>query len=471
MSEEYEGYEGVLLKLGGGVIKRNQERWFELRKGTLYYYSSRPLGKVELAGAKVETNGNCSWKVEGPGMKHSYVFKAANEGEKAAWMARLQQAISNTADSRERTMSAMLPSGVSLTDSQSSDLCLNSQSSLAQTLSTNHNINPGNAESPESQPPLHLRIEELTRERDGLLKERERHMECEAKLRKELDAVKESRSAVSLEPAPEEGFETVEQMKKQLSFEREEQRMLRNDLCQEIDRLKEELISTHNRMQSAEEQAEDLLQRAIAASNACSTSQSASNFLNPCLSPGGSSSLTLLSSHLASEKPEKHVRSRSCDLTNGGLQTDVTEGELQSKLEKRMVQKYIELKKVLYDLQDVGVEKMEHVVTISRRTEDEKIGLSFKKPSNVIKSVTAGLSASLAGLKPGMQIVSVGGKPTPDHDAVLAQLLYKTQADIIVSENTSSVVARVEGNTLLAEERHAILLENDRLKEELASFR
>ena len=598
--EDYGTYEGLLLKLGGGVIKRHQERWFELRNGCLHYYGARPLGKVDLAAAAIENSGPNSWTISGPGMRHSYTLKAQNEGEKAIWLARLHQSIS--ARNRRRLSSdRIMPSGFSA----GSESCSTSLD-LTGTTFNNHNTV---TETPPLRPaadkkasptaasaaaaaaaPTAADVTALKAKIDELLDERgEMHAKLAAATaaaaaappqptvaggngggggggglcpqcsgpraassapRKQSIPNKSLLSSdasgddtmIMATPTASEGISAegrgdpddcaeaaaaaaaaacaagdgaavqgaVEQMRRalaaaaerrqelegQLQFERDEQRTLRDDLYQEIDRLKEELCSTYQRMSAAEDQSEELLARAIHASQITTTlateraAERAERERAAAVGGGGATPTVGGESHSLSSQEAgslraaasgggRHHRSRSCDILSidgfqrdtEGVVTHAPEEQLQKKVEQKLVQKYIELKKVLHDLQDVGIEWIEHVVTITKYSEDEKLGLTFKKPTNVIKLVTAKLPAARCGLKPGMKIVSVDGIPTPTHDKALSTLIeHRKSFEIIVSEPLTELTARVEGNTLLAEEREAILVENDRLHERLMAY-
>eukprot|EP01061_Rhynchopus_euleeides_P003291 TRINITY_DN12553_c0_g6_i1.p1 TRINITY_DN12553_c0_g6~~TRINITY_DN12553_c0_g6_i1.p1 ORF type:complete len:541 (+),score=224.93 TRINITY_DN12553_c0_g6_i1:156-1778(+) len=532
-NEEWGCHEGILQKLGGGVIKRHQERWFELRKGVLHYYSAKPLGKVDLAGAAIDSQGSHSWTISGPGMRHSYTLKGSNEGEKAVWMARLQQSITSRNNERKRSMSdGLMPSGFSNPSESCSTSLDHTATSFMQsghnTVTDSPPLHP-QRHTPSASPSrpssavetelanLRARVEELSAQNTRLQEQIDNapppsctqcaHCTVERK-RQQTNGVHNSEASGetvlnngsanssegffsgmrsgddSIELKPdilEDDHATLDQlrsyiaeqredqklrkeeMSRQLGFEREEQRTLRADLCQEIDRLREELRATYIRMSSAEEQSEELLTRAIAASQFTTSMSNEAGSTPP----------------LEREKLRKamHLRSRSADfdgLPDGfqrdtqGLVTHAPEGQLQVKLEQKMVQKYIELKKVLHDLQDVGIERVEHVVVIKKYAEDEKLGVCFKKPNNIVKSVAPKLPAARCGIKPGMIIVAVDGMATPTHDKVLSALVeYKKTFEVIVSEPLTELTARVEGNTLLAEEREAILLENDCLRKQL----
>ena len=541
-NEEWGCHEGNLQKLGGGVIRRHQERWFELRKGVLHYYSAKPLGKVDLAGAMIESLGSHSWVISGPGMRHPYTLKGQNEGEKAVWMARLQQSITSRNNARKRSLSeGLMPSGFSNPSESCSTSLDHTTTSFMQ---SGHNTvtdsppvqgNPTPSASPTRPPSvvetelanMRVRLEEMTEKMTDLQTQNETlqlqvdktpsctqcaHCTVERKRNQKAektpgnsaasadttvlhgDSANSSDAFLSgfragssdsvvmkadileddnatqdemrshIAEAREEQKLRQEEMDRQLGFEREEQRALRADLCQEIDRLREELRAAFLRMSVAEDQSEELLTRAVAASQ----------LVGGTLTDSGSTPPTERERLRAKAI---HNRSRSCDFEGPqdgyqrdgqGLVTHAPEEQIQIKLEQKMVTKYIELKKVLHDLQDVGIERVEHVVTIKKFSEDEKLGISFKKPTNIIKAVAPKLPAARCGLKPGMKIVSVDGVATLSHDKVLSALVeYKKTFEVVVSEPLTELTARVEGNTLLAEEREAILIENDQLRKQL----
>ncbi|KAJ9465108.1 rac serine-threonine kinase-like protein [Diplonema papillatum] len=618
--EEQLTHLGMLQKHGGGVIKRHQDRWFELRNGILCYYVSEPLGRLDLAGAKVVVHGSNSWTITGPRLKHPYTLKASSEDDQKLWVAKINRGIRKRNDdsSSQWNKSSNPPAdeaasrkgdgGQNASAAGSAPLnSLTGESYLERPAKKRDYFNDYcYSYEPEQPQDLKQKIDDLQRERDQLKEDGDRERADRLKTEEELETVKNSyKTATSLAagnpscggestlnnnkeggkgigskdthsepsvlvnaisyPESEEGSYSkshlrsakpggqqhnkdvsslgdedtsddisarqkdsnatvgglsagaaasaaaiVEQMQQQLYFEREEQRTLRADLCQEIDRLQDELRSTHARMQAAEDQAEELLQRAIAASQTMDAPNSPLQTFSHRASPPPTLAAPPV---LPPRRQKRHGRSHSWDLptagatgngssnnTNGhdasvatpmsclttsnttfadftrprtsGVFPDVSEGQLQAKLEHKMVQKYIELKKALHDLQQVGIDRIEHCISVTKASENEKLGLSFKKPTNVIRSTAPTLPAARCGLKVGMQIVSVDGVCTPDSDTVLAALCaYKKTFDLVVSEATSELTARVEGNTLLAEERAAILIENDRLREELQSLR
>ena len=473
-NEDFDNYEGMLLKLGGGVIKRHQERWFELKNGMLHYYSAKPLGKLDLAGALLVSDDSVSWTLSGPGMRHPYTLKASSDGEKAVWISRIQrsikkrgQRVKNFRDSvnfgaendafQAMTMAetpSYIPNIHLLNKRRSSEAKPDKDEPIDQPINT------------EDITAFKNRIDELTKERDSLQQENIELRESRLTSGGDPQSFMSTGTAVvGASPSSSSGMDgidaipnvLVDQVKRQLAFEREEQRVLRGDLCEEIDRLKEELRQTHYRMVTAQDQSDELLQRAVAAQSISAESSREGNLLTP-----------------RRLSPATHSRSRSCDLeiNTSGIITNVSEAHLQTKLQGNMLQKYIELKKVLHDLKEMNIERVEHHLCIEKEQDDEKLGISFRRPTAVIKHVTPGLAAARFGLKPGMTVLSVDGVRTTSHDDVLAALLAdKRTFHVVVSEPTAEVAARVEGNCLLAEERDAILQENDRLRDELQMSR
>jgi serine/threonine protein kinase len=91
-------HSGFLQKLGGGLIKQNQVRYFELRGVNLYWYKSKPAspaeesqGSVDLRNTKVTDNPKerFSFTISGPNMTKQYVLFASSEEEKRTWMHKL----------------------------------------------------------------------------------------------------------------------------------------------------------------------------------------------------------------------------------------------------------------------------------------------------------------------------------------------------------------------------------------------
>eukprot|EP01064_Diplonema_japonicum_P003650 TRINITY_DN1234_c0_g5_i1.p1 TRINITY_DN1234_c0_g5~~TRINITY_DN1234_c0_g5_i1.p1 ORF type:complete len:447 (+),score=67.08 TRINITY_DN1234_c0_g5_i1:42-1343(+) len=80
---------GILRKSGGGALKRDQDRWFELKGASLHYYKSKAeehLGCVELRGTSVTTDTKKkSIHIEGGRLTKTYVLYSANEEEFKEW--------------------------------------------------------------------------------------------------------------------------------------------------------------------------------------------------------------------------------------------------------------------------------------------------------------------------------------------------------------------------------------------------
>eukprot|EP01063_Lacrimia_lanifica_P011521 TRINITY_DN18282_c0_g1_i1.p1 TRINITY_DN18282_c0_g1~~TRINITY_DN18282_c0_g1_i1.p1 ORF type:complete len:593 (+),score=211.08 TRINITY_DN18282_c0_g1_i1:103-1881(+) len=578
--EDYESLSGMLWKWGGSVVKRHQERWFELREGKLYYYAGKPLGRVDLAGCKVESvqGSSSAWCISGPHLRHSYTLKGENDGTKAIWMARLRQAIQKRSGGRRGSFDSTVSAGCSEADPRGSGDALPvpehtptftdgplpfklKEDSKAPAKGGHRreasviSIHREESDCERSKPPtphppavpadtlaelerLREQVKDLLAKNEQLLRQSSAAGGADAPPsasnpasaldgdsdtetgtvvvrdealttprgtrtddpyatfaymeRQALSPGRQSGSGEPVSPDSDKQNEVLERMKKQLYFEREEQRSLREDLCQEIDRLKEELRAAYARMQTAEDQAQDLLARAMAHKKG---ELSTPRGPRPPAMWGAASEDRRLSQPPSEEESpathainrshrslsiNTHARARSHDFgasdrlkrDHDGVVSHVAESHLQSKLEQQMVAKYIELKKVLHELQDIGIERVEHVVHVRKQSESEDVGFTFKKGPRhaVIRSVRG--AAYRAKIKPGMIIMSVDGVSTPTPDAVVAAFAkYATDFDVVVTEPLTELVARVEGNSLLAEERDAILRENDRLKQQAASIR
>ena len=91
---------GFLKKAGGSMMKRDQDRWFELRSKMLYYYKARPasksdepLGKIDLRDTTLteDPKKRLAWTIQGPKMHKAYTLYASNEQEKRLWIAKIKE--------------------------------------------------------------------------------------------------------------------------------------------------------------------------------------------------------------------------------------------------------------------------------------------------------------------------------------------------------------------------------------------
>eukprot|EP01062_Namystynia_karyoxenos_P032889 TRINITY_DN24220_c1_g1_i2.p1 TRINITY_DN24220_c1_g1~~TRINITY_DN24220_c1_g1_i2.p1 ORF type:complete len:1255 (+),score=446.58 TRINITY_DN24220_c1_g1_i2:68-3832(+) len=80
--------EGSLKKAGGVGGKQQQQRWFELRGTTLWYYSEPPRGSIDVSDPQltVTEEGKLGWRLHGPRLEHPYSLSAADEGDRAGWL-------------------------------------------------------------------------------------------------------------------------------------------------------------------------------------------------------------------------------------------------------------------------------------------------------------------------------------------------------------------------------------------------
>ena len=89
---------GTLLKEGGGVLTRMQQRFVELRGQNLVYYESQPDGSgataprgvIALRNCRVALDGKAgdgrTFTVTGPHLKKTYKLQAATTDDAAAWI-------------------------------------------------------------------------------------------------------------------------------------------------------------------------------------------------------------------------------------------------------------------------------------------------------------------------------------------------------------------------------------------------
>eukprot|EP01064_Diplonema_japonicum_P028169 TRINITY_DN4263_c2_g1_i1.p1 TRINITY_DN4263_c2_g1~~TRINITY_DN4263_c2_g1_i1.p1 ORF type:complete len:435 (+),score=87.86 TRINITY_DN4263_c2_g1_i1:97-1401(+) len=97
---------GMLKKSGGGMLKRDQERWFELSNKRLYYYKQNPengeapLGCIPVGSDVVvaEDTKQKSISVSGPHLPKSYTLFCSSESELNEWVT----AIENSKESSEK---------------------------------------------------------------------------------------------------------------------------------------------------------------------------------------------------------------------------------------------------------------------------------------------------------------------------------------------------------------------------------
>ncbi|KAJ9452209.1 Polyphosphatidylinositol phosphatase INP52 [Diplonema papillatum] len=121
MDDEAVLHSGFLKKLGGGLITRNQRRWFEIRGRVLYYYKTRPDSGSSSAGSPrggqsesesppgLETGRivltevtriegadepTPQFTLEGKKLPHPYALTAASVADKKAWIVAIRQVIS-----------------------------------------------------------------------------------------------------------------------------------------------------------------------------------------------------------------------------------------------------------------------------------------------------------------------------------------------------------------------------------------
>eukprot|EP01062_Namystynia_karyoxenos_P079043 TRINITY_DN825_c0_g1_i1.p1 TRINITY_DN825_c0_g1~~TRINITY_DN825_c0_g1_i1.p1 ORF type:complete len:490 (+),score=236.57 TRINITY_DN825_c0_g1_i1:127-1470(+) len=89
----------MLKKLGGGMMKQNQDRYFELRGRYLYYYkkkpvaaSEKPQGDIDLKDTVVQDDPKnaLAWTISGPALPKSYTLTAASAADKSAWIDKLK---------------------------------------------------------------------------------------------------------------------------------------------------------------------------------------------------------------------------------------------------------------------------------------------------------------------------------------------------------------------------------------------
>ena len=86
---------GMLKKSGGGALKRDQDRWFELMGKNLYYYKekpasdgAKPLGCIKLQDTVCQDDPKkkFSFTIQGPALSKPYTLFASSAEEKKGWM-------------------------------------------------------------------------------------------------------------------------------------------------------------------------------------------------------------------------------------------------------------------------------------------------------------------------------------------------------------------------------------------------
>eukprot|EP01061_Rhynchopus_euleeides_P041550 TRINITY_DN7266_c0_g1_i1.p1 TRINITY_DN7266_c0_g1~~TRINITY_DN7266_c0_g1_i1.p1 ORF type:complete len:484 (+),score=189.07 TRINITY_DN7266_c0_g1_i1:101-1453(+) len=87
---------GMLRKSGGGPLKRDQDRWFELIGKNLYYYKQKPgsdkqeqpLGCIKLQDTvcQDEPKKKFGFTIQGPALSKPYTLFATSAEEKKSWM-------------------------------------------------------------------------------------------------------------------------------------------------------------------------------------------------------------------------------------------------------------------------------------------------------------------------------------------------------------------------------------------------
>eukprot|EP01062_Namystynia_karyoxenos_P079047 TRINITY_DN825_c0_g2_i1.p1 TRINITY_DN825_c0_g2~~TRINITY_DN825_c0_g2_i1.p1 ORF type:complete len:490 (+),score=196.38 TRINITY_DN825_c0_g2_i1:71-1471(+) len=92
-------HSGVLKKLGGGVMKQHQDRYFELRGRYLYYYKRQPVtaadkpqGDIDLKDTVIQDDPKnaLAWTISGPALPKAYTLTASSSGDKQQWLGKLQ---------------------------------------------------------------------------------------------------------------------------------------------------------------------------------------------------------------------------------------------------------------------------------------------------------------------------------------------------------------------------------------------
>ena len=88
---------GMLKKAGGGALKRDQDRWFELHGKELYYYKQKPssgeqpLGCIPLKDTvcQEDPKRKSAFTLQGPALQKAYTLFAASDDERRTWMEKI----------------------------------------------------------------------------------------------------------------------------------------------------------------------------------------------------------------------------------------------------------------------------------------------------------------------------------------------------------------------------------------------
>ena len=95
-------WQGSLTKTGGGALKRDRERWFELRGAQLIYYNEKPLGVIDLPHTELTCDGErCT--LTGAAMPRAYQFSASSPQK----MEELTQCIAEAKDAARQDLASM----------------------------------------------------------------------------------------------------------------------------------------------------------------------------------------------------------------------------------------------------------------------------------------------------------------------------------------------------------------------------
>eukprot|EP01065_Artemidia_motanka_P026978 TRINITY_DN32215_c0_g1_i1.p1 TRINITY_DN32215_c0_g1~~TRINITY_DN32215_c0_g1_i1.p1 ORF type:complete len:527 (+),score=68.06 TRINITY_DN32215_c0_g1_i1:51-1583(+) len=124
MSVEHSGW---LKKLGGGLVSRNQDRFFVLRGRELLYYKQEPKGEVSpkgrssagavdllLVDAITADPSKPVLILEGVRLSHAYTLTAASQSERDVWVEKLRSARKQAGSPRAGAASVLKIDGSSL---------------------------------------------------------------------------------------------------------------------------------------------------------------------------------------------------------------------------------------------------------------------------------------------------------------------------------------------------------------------
>eukprot|EP01062_Namystynia_karyoxenos_P009079 TRINITY_DN13200_c0_g1_i1.p1 TRINITY_DN13200_c0_g1~~TRINITY_DN13200_c0_g1_i1.p1 ORF type:complete len:519 (+),score=171.47 TRINITY_DN13200_c0_g1_i1:116-1672(+) len=509
MSRLDDGVEGILSKqgLGLGPLKRQQDRWMELHGSQLRIYSERPGSTQDLSGCTVSDDGGRAFSLSGPELPNQcLVLTAPSEAEKAVWLRQLRKAVAGELPSaadldqlqgRLRVLQRELDElarrnhalggapgsgsgsgtalgGTATTPAQPALTAAPASRCQSSALTQRRPAGAVQSTAPQSAVPLTSDGGSVVRRGSDQSSSFLVGRQCSAALSTGEDPMAE------VEDSP-----AVAALRQRLEQEREEQRQLREDLHQEIERLQGLLVESQRRMQSAEQEAQELLLRARAArsgspggsphhapvhhhartvsdlpmrpfSSAAGTSAESVGYASTALAPGPERGGTE-----ASRPPPSPSAANSA----------------AAQLDSKLVRLCIELRKALYEVKEAGkVDFVEHVATVAKADPGEKFGVEWVGQQNRVRLVNAGLPAHRAGVRPRMRVVQIDGRNTPDAGAAMRALIDLERAkattfDIVLHEPPGDMALRIEGHTLLAEERDAILVENDELRRELEELR